>query len=63
MSADAETLHKALVQATALLEQEKGITRLEAAERAARQFDLGPLDEEWLIQQIVLDPKKPSSSQ
>lgn len=53
MSADAETLAKALQYATALLQDEPGMTKLRATEEAAKQFDLGPLDEEWLLNHLT----------
>lgn len=59
MSTDASILAKALRHAVALLEMEPKPTRLEAAERAAREFDLGPLDEEWLIHNLTNKPPEP----
>ncbi len=53
MSADAETLSKALQYATGLLRDEPGMTKVAAAEKAAQQFDLGPLDEEWLLNHLT----------
>lgn len=53
MSADAETLAKALQYATELLRHEPGLAKLAAAEQAAQQFDLGPLDEEWLLNHLT----------
>ncbi len=53
MSAAAETLAKALTFALALLEHEPGMTKLKATEEAAKQFDLGPLDEEWLLNHLT----------
>jgi hypothetical protein len=53
MSADAETLMKALRHALALLRHEPGTTKHRAAEMAAQQFDLGPLDEEWLLNHLT----------
>jgi hypothetical protein len=52
MSADGETLHKALRHALTLLKQEPGLALFTAAEEAAKQFDLGPLDEEWLLHHL-----------
>ena len=57
MSADAATLAKALRYALDLLRHEPGITRIEAGERAAQQFDLGPLDEEWLLAHLTNDQR------
>ena len=53
MSADAETLMKALQYATDLLGHEPGMTKLKATEEAAKQFNLGPLDEEWLLNHLT----------
>ena len=52
MSADAETLAKALRHALELLE-EPGMTKHRAVEKSAQQFDLGPLDEEWLLNHLT----------
>lgn len=51
MSADAETLAKALKHALDQLEQ--GASILSAAEEASKQFSLGPLDEEWLLNHLT----------
>ncbi|MEI6085394.1 MAG: hypothetical protein WCS70_14000 [Verrucomicrobiota bacterium] len=53
MSADAQTLAKALHHALDLLKHEPGMTKLRATEEAAKQFDLGPLDEEWLLDHLA----------
>jgi hypothetical protein len=53
MSAGAETLAKALRYALDLLDHEPGMTKLQATEAAAKQFDLGPLDEEWLLNHLT----------
>jgi len=53
MSADAETLAKALQYANDLLHHEPGMTKLKATEEAAKQFNLGPLDEEWLLNHLT----------
>ena len=53
MSADAEILAKALQLANDLLDNEPGMTKLRATEAAAQQFDLGPLDEEWLLNHLT----------
>ena len=55
MSAHAETLTKALQHALELLRHEPGMTKLKAAEKAAQEFDLGPLDEEWLLNHLTDD--------
>jgi len=53
MSANAETLTKALRHALELLRHEPGMTKVKAAEKAAQQFDLGPLDEDWLLNHLT----------
>ena len=53
MSTDGETLAKALRHALDLIRHEPGMTTLKAAEEAAKQFDLGPLDEEWLLKHLT----------
>ena len=53
MSAHAETLTKALQHALELLRHEPGMTKVKAAEKAAQQFDLGPLDEDWLLNHLT----------
>jgi hypothetical protein len=57
MSAGAETLLKALHHALALLRHEPGMTKLKAVEKAAQEFDLGPLDEEWLLNHLTDDKR------
>ena len=51
MSADAETLAKALRHALEL--RELGATVIDAAEEASKQYSLGPLDEEWLLKHLT----------
>jgi hypothetical protein len=53
MSAHAETLAKALQHALELLHHEPHLTKLQVAEKTAQQFDLGPLDEEWLLNHLT----------
>ena len=53
MSADGETLAKALRHALELIQREPGMTNHRAAEEAAKQFNLGPLDEEWLLNHLT----------
>jgi hypothetical protein len=53
MNEHAETLAKALQHALELLHHEPHLTKLQAAERTAQQFDLGPLDEEWLLNHLT----------
>jgi hypothetical protein len=53
MGADAQTLTKALEYAMALRRADPPVSRFKAAEAAAKRFDLGPLDEEWLLNQLT----------
>ena len=39
-----------------LLKENSGITKLDAVEQTALRFDLNPLEEEWLLQQLTLQP-------
>ena len=39
-----------------LLKETPGITKLDAIEQTALRFDLNPLEEEWLLQQLTLPP-------
>ena len=52
MSADAETLAKALDWVNHQLRLHARLDKLKAVEEAAMKFDLGPLDEEWLLNQL-----------
>jgi len=52
MSADAETLAKALDWVHQQLRLHPNLGKLKAVEEAATKFDLGPLDEEWLLNQV-----------
>ena len=52
MSADAYTLAKALDWVHRRLKEPPPIALLHAVDEAARQFDLSPRDEEWLLNQV-----------
>ncbi len=54
--ADAEKRAQALEWLSNLLKETPGITRLDAIEQTALHFDLTPLEEEWLLQQLTLPP-------
>jgi hypothetical protein len=58
MNEHAERLLKALQHALELLHHEPHLTKLQAAERTALQFDLGPLDEDWLLKHLT-EAKRP----
>ena len=49
----AEKQAKALDYANTLRREHPGLSRLEVVERAALQFNLSPLEEEWLLQQLT----------
>jgi hypothetical protein len=53
MSAHAETLANALKHAHELLRHEPHLTKLQVAEKTAQQFNLGPLDEDWLLNHLT----------
>jgi hypothetical protein len=53
MRATAETLAKALAWVNERLAKEPGLERWKAVDEAARRFDLGPLDTEWLLNQLT----------
>ena len=54
--ADAEKRARALDWLIILLKETPGITKLDALEQTALHFDLSPLEEEWLLQQLTLPP-------
>jgi hypothetical protein len=54
--AEAEKRARALEWLSNLLKETPGITRLDAIEQTALHFDLTPLEEEWLLQQLTLPP-------
>ena len=51
--AEAEKRAKALDWLNLLLKEHPGMSRLEAIEKTALRFDLSPLEEEWLLQQLT----------
>ena len=54
--AEAEKRAKALDWLNILRKEHPGMSRLEAVERTAVRFDLSPLEEEWLLQQLTTQP-------
>jgi len=54
--ADAEKRAHALEWLSNLLKETPGITKLDAIEQTALHFDLTPLEEEWLLQQLTIPP-------
>ncbi len=52
----AEKQAKALDYANILRREQPGLTRLEVVERVALRFNLSPLEEEWLLQQLTPSP-------
>jgi hypothetical protein len=51
----AEKRGKALDWMNILLKEYPGMTKLDAIEKTALQFNLSPLEEEWLLQQLIDD--------
>jgi hypothetical protein len=51
--AEAEKRAKALDYLNRLLKEHSDIPRLKAIEKTAVRFDLSPLEEEWLLQQLT----------
>ena len=58
MNADAPVLAKALAWLNEQLAENPQANKLRLVETAATRFDLGPLDEEWLLRQITEHPAK-----
>jgi hypothetical protein len=50
---DAEKHAKALDWAYFLMKNHPGMDKIKAAEETAVKFNLGPLEEEWLINQLT----------
>ena len=53
----AEKRAKALDWLNTLRREHPKMTRLEAVEKTALRFNLGPLEEEWLLQQLTESTK------
>ncbi len=51
--AEAEKRAKALDYLNHLLKEHSNLTKLQAIEKTAVRFDLSPLEEEWLLQQLT----------
>jgi hypothetical protein len=51
--ADAEKRAKALDWVNTLLKEHPGMEKVRAVEQTALQFDLNPLEEEWLLRQLT----------
>ena len=60
--AEAEKRAKALDWLNVLLKEHPGISRLEAIEKTALQFDLSPLEEDWLLRQLTGGKLAPDDS-
>ncbi|HUJ12070.1 MAG TPA: hypothetical protein VL171_18840 [Verrucomicrobiae bacterium] len=58
--AEAEKRAKALDYLNLLLKDHPDLTKLQAIERTAIRFDLGPLEEDWLLQQLAESTKSES---
>ncbi len=55
MSANHETLARALDWVNKRLRESPPVDKLKAIDEAAMRFDLGPVDQEWLIRQLTKD--------
>ena len=55
MSANHETLARALDWVNKRLRESPPADKLKAIDEAAMRFDLGPVDQEWLIRQLTKD--------
>ena len=60
--AEAEKQAKALDHLNLLLKEHPGLSKLEAIEKTALRFDLSPLEEEWLLRQLIDRKLAPPSS-
>jgi hypothetical protein len=56
----AEKRAKALDWLNILRKEHPAMSKLEAVERTAVRFDLSPLEEEWLLQQLMESTKSES---
>jgi hypothetical protein len=56
--AEAEKRAKALDWLNLLRKEHPGLSKLEAIEKTALQFNLSPLEEEWLLQQLTESTKR-----
>jgi hypothetical protein len=55
MSASRETLARALDWVNKRLRESPPVNKLKAIDEASIRFDLGPLDQEWLIRRLAED--------
>ena len=55
MSASRETLARALDWVNKRLRESPPVSKLKAIDEASLRFDLGPLDQEWLIRRLAED--------
>ena len=54
--AEAEKRARALDYLNLLLKGNPNLTKLQAIEQTAVRFDLSPLEEDWLLQQLTQQP-------
>jgi hypothetical protein len=59
MSANRETLARALDGVNTRLRESPPVDRFKAIDEASIHFDLSPLDQEWLIRQLTENKHKP----
>jgi hypothetical protein len=55
--AEAEKRAKALDHLNILLKENPGMGRVKAVEQTALKFDLSPLEEDWLLSQLIGNSK------
>ena len=55
---EAEKRAQTLEWLSNLMRDTPGITKLDAIEQTALHFDLSPLEEEWLLQQLTMPPSQ-----
>ena len=60
MSANRETLARALDWVNKRLRESPPVDKLKAIDEASIRFDLSPLDQEWLIRQLTRDKNDPT---
>jgi hypothetical protein len=58
--AEAEKRAKALDHLNLLLKDHPGMDKVKAIEQTALKFDLSPLEEDWLLRQLVDNTKSES---
>ena len=60
MSTNYETLARALDWVNKRLRESPPMDKLKAIDEASIRFDLGPMDQEWLIRRLTRDKNEPT---